>query len=120
MGYWPQQLNFTVWYATTGCGISREIFSDSNLQIPEQVKAFYPFHVYFTFHRILHQMGGVQNISALPDDPTLNQMDNKYNKASYKRLCAEFGVNPSTDFGFTNDSSHGLGSIYVWVTNSRP
>ena len=22
MSYWPQQLNFTVWCATTGCGIS--------------------------------------------------------------------------------------------------
>ena len=26
MKYWPQQLNFATWCATTGCGISRDIF----------------------------------------------------------------------------------------------
>ena len=46
MGYWPQQLNFAVFCATQGCGISREIF-DSGLDLSPQVRAFYRFHVYF-------------------------------------------------------------------------
>ena len=33
MKYWPQQLNFAVFCATQGCGISREIF-DSGIDIP--------------------------------------------------------------------------------------
>ena len=46
MGYWPQQLNFAVFCATQGCGISREIF-DSGLSLTPQIRAFYQFHVYF-------------------------------------------------------------------------
>jgi len=33
MKYWPQQLNFAVFCATQGCGVSREIF-DSGLDLP--------------------------------------------------------------------------------------
>ena len=47
MNYVPQQLNFAVFCATQGCGISREIF-DIALELSPQVKAFYKFHVYFT------------------------------------------------------------------------
>ena len=36
MNYWPQQLNFAVFCATQGCGISREIF-DSAPELPLQV-----------------------------------------------------------------------------------
>ena len=50
MGYWPQQLNFAVFCATQGCGISREIF-DSGLFLEPQIRAFYEFYVYFTVRR---------------------------------------------------------------------
>ena len=53
MGYWPQQLNFAVYCATQGCGISRQIF-DSGLVLTPQIRAFYQFHVYFTIRRILY------------------------------------------------------------------
>ena len=87
MSYWPQQLNFAVFCATQGCGISREIF-DSGLDLSPQVRAFYRFHVYFTVRRILFQMGGIQSISANPGDPTFNLSGNHYDVASYKRICA--------------------------------
>jgi len=54
--YWPQQLNFAVFCATQGCGISREIF-DSGVELPEQIRAFYKFHVYFTVRRIFFSDG---------------------------------------------------------------
>ena len=119
MRYWPQQLNFAVWCATTGCGISREIF-DNNYAMPENVRAFYKFHIYFTVRRILFQMGGIQSISALPGDPTFDQINNKYDVASYKRICNEFGVDPSSDFRFTRGENHGLGSVYIYVSNIGP
>ena len=80
MSSWPQQLNFALWCATTGCGISRNILfsSDSSLDLSPQLRSFYLFHVYFTVRRILYEMGGIQSISALPDDPTFNQKDNHY------------------------------------------
>ena len=115
MNYWPQQLNFAVWCATTGCGISREIFDEdhSKLSLTPNVLNFYLFHVYFTVRRILFQMGGIQSISALPGVPTFNQFDNKYDEASYKRICAEFGVDPSSDFRFTRGA-------YIYVSNVGP
>ena len=119
--YWPQQLNFAVWCTTTGCGISREIFDDNSaIPLPPNVRAFYKFHIYFTVRRILFQMGGIQSISALPGDPTFDQFNNKYDVASYKRICNEFGVDPSSDFRFTRGANHGLGSVYIYVTNVGP
>jgi len=38
--YWLQQLNFVVFCATQGCGISREIF-DRGIDLPPQIRAFY-------------------------------------------------------------------------------
>ena len=61
-------------------------------------------------------MGGIQSISALPDDLTFNQKDNHYDISSYKRICAEFGVDPSSDFRFTHGKNKGLGNVCIWVT----
>ena len=115
MDYWPQQLNFAVFCATQGCGISREIF-DSGLNLSPQVRAFHRFHLYFTVRRILLQMGGIQSISALPGDPTFNLSGNHYDVASYKRICAEFGIDPTSDFRFTSRKKHGLGDVYIGVS----
>ena len=113
MSYWPQQLNFAVWCATTGCGISREIFDKdhSTLGFLAQVYLFYQFYVYFTVRRILYQLGGIQSISALPGNPTFSQTNNKYDVASYKNIYAEFGINQSSDFRLTKGANHGLGSV---------
>jgi len=119
MKYWPQQLDFAVFCATQGCGISREIF-DSSVTLPEQIRAFYKFHVYFTVRRILFQMGGIQSVSALPGNPTFNPSGNNYGLASYKRLCAEFGIAPTSDFRFTGGKNHGLGNVYIGVTEHGP
>lgn len=75
MRYWPQQLNFVTWCATTGCGVTRELFDSdhTSLHIPKQIKSFFRFHVYFTIRRILYEMGGSQHIQALPDDTVFHQ-----------------------------------------------
>ena len=53
--YWPQQLNFAFFCATTGCGVSRRILfedkmrdgkndlTDSELILPPQVRSFFGF-----------------------------------------------------------------------------
>ena len=61
-------------------------------------------------------MRGIQSVSPLPGDPTLNQFDNKYDVASYKKTCAEFGIVPSSDFRYTEAANHGLGSVYIDAT----
>ena len=109
MKYWPQQLNFALYCATTASGISWEILRE----LSQQLRGFYRFHVYFTVRRILFEMGGIQSFSALPGDPTFNQTENKYDSPSFKRICAEFGIDPNTDFRFVRGQNHGLGYCYV-------
>lgn len=122
MSYWPQQLNFAVWCATMGCGVSRDLFDDDNAKtsLPESVRSFYLFHVYFTIRRVLFEMGGIQRIMSLPGDPNFDQKNNKYDIASYKRLCAEFGIKPTTDFRYKHGANGGLGNVWIWVTNVGP
>ena len=99
---------------TQGGGISHEIF-DSDFSLTPQIRAFYQFHVYFTIRRILYQLGGIQNISTLPGDPTFNQFNNHYDAPSYKRIYAEFGIDPSSNFRFTHGKNSGLGYVYVYA-----
>ena len=128
--YYPQQLNFAFFCATTGCGVSRRILfedkmrdgkndlTDSELILPPQVRSFFLFHVYFTVRRILFELGGVQNSLPLPGDPAFNQTENKYDIPSFERICAEFGISPNADFRFTRGDNHGLGSVFEYFTNS--
>ena len=128
--YFPQQLSFAFFCATTGCGVSRRILfedkmrdgkndlTDSELILPPQVRSFFWFHVYFTVRRILFELGGVQNSLPLPGDTAFNQTENKYDIPSFKRICAEFGISPNADFRFTRGDNHGLGSVFEYFTNS--
>ena len=128
--YFPQQLNFAFFAATTGCGLSRRILfeekmrdgkndlTDSELILPPQVRSFFWFHVYFTVRRILFELGGPQNSLPLPGDPAFNQTENKYDIPSFERICAEFGISPNADFRFTRGDNHGLGSVFKYFTNS--
>ena len=114
MRFWPQQLNFALWYPTTGCGVSREILFSSGSSL--NLNSFYLFHVYYTTRKILYEIGGIQSKGALPDDPVFNQKDNPYDIASYKRICAEFGIPPSTDFRYKKGANHGLGKVFINIT----
>ena len=128
--YYPQQLNFAFFCATTGCGVSRRILfedkmrdgkndlTDSELILPPQVRSFFWFHVYFTVRRILFELGGVQNSLPLPGDTAFSQTENKYDIPSFERICAEFGISPNADFRFTKGDNHGLGSVFEYFTNS--
>ena len=128
--YFPQQLIFAFFCATTGCGVSRRILfedkmrdgkndlTDSELNLPPQVRSFFWFHVYFTVRRILFELGGVQNSLPLPGDTAFNQTENKYDIPSFERICAEVGISPNADFRFTRGDNHGLGSVFEYFTNS--
>ena len=119
MNYWPQQLNFAIWCATTGCCVSSRLLfeDDGELRLPKQVRSFFWFHVYFTVRRILHEMGGIQNSVTLPGDDAFDQKKNPYDISSYKRLCNEFGISPSTEFRFYHGMNHGLGNVYIYYSN---
>ena len=62
-------------------------------------------------------MGGIQSIRALPGDPTFNDKDNPYDEVAYRRICAEFDMDPSSDFRFTFGQNRGLGYVFINYTN---
>ena len=113
MSFWQQQLNFALWCATTGCGVSCEmLFPSSGLNLSEQIRTFYQFHVYYTTRKVLYELGGIQSKHALPDDTIFKEDNSPYDVAAYKSICAEFGIDPSTDFRFTYGQNHGLATVY--------
>lgn len=87
---------------------------------PEQIKSFLIFLIYFTVRTILFEMGRIQSESALPDDPTFNQIKNNYDKPSFKGICVEFGISSGTDFRFKKGDNHGLRSVFIYVANFGP
>ena len=103
MKYCPQQLNFAVFCATLGCGTSREIF-DSGLSLYTTTdKGF------LSVSRVFYS-----EVDSVPATPTFNPLSN-HDVASYKRICAEFGIDPSSDFQFTHGKNNGLGNVYVYA-----
>ena len=101
--YWPQQLNFAVWCATCGCGISLVELD----RWPLIIQGFLKFHVYFTTRRVLYELG-----VPLPDESAFKQTDNVYTKSAFEALCNEFGV-VSADFRFKRGRNHGMGDVYI-------
>ena len=61
-------------------------------------------------------MSGIQSKNALPDDAVFKEENNPYDVAAYKRICAEFGIDPSTDFRYTRGKNGGLGTVYIWAS----
>ena len=105
--YWPQQLNFAVWCATCGCGVSLE---KSELY-PPIAQSFIKFHVYFTCRRVLYELG-----VPLPDETAFNQTDNTYTKSAFESLCNEFGLGKTPDFRWIRGRNHGLGDIFEYYS----
>ena len=101
--YWPQQLNFAVWCATCGCGISLEELE----RYPKIIQGFLKFHVYFTVRRVLYVLG-----VPLPDESAFSQTNNVYSNSAFESLCNEFGV-VNADFRFKKGRNHGMGNVYV-------
>ena len=100
--YWPQQLNFAVWCASCGCGISLKELD----KYPSIIQGFLKFHVYFTTRRVLYELG-----VPLPDESAFNQTNNVYTKSAFEALCNEFGV-VNADFRWIRGRNHGLGDIF--------
>ena len=100
--YWSQQLNFAVWCATCGCGVSLVELE----KWPKIISGFLKFHVYFTVRRVLYELG-----VPLPDQDAFDQTNNTYSKSAFEALCNEFGV-VNADFRWIRGRNHGLGDVF--------
>ena len=109
MQFWQNQLNFAVWCATTGCGVS----SQDHLSSADPLMcSLYHFHVYYQARRILKEIQ-----TPLPQDRAWSAFNNPYDRRAYERICNEFGVSPHTDWRIKGPN-HGLGQVYNYWTNN--
>ena len=75
MQFWQNQLNFAVWCATTGCGVSKE----DHLQHKDpMIRSLYRFHAYYQIRRILHDLE-----CPTPNNDEWNPLNNNINMGAY-------------------------------------
>ena len=113
MDFYQNQVNFAVWLATSGCGVSWRDHLDIDRPLARSV---FRFHVYYQVRRILEELQ-----APLPQDRAWSPFQNPYDRRAYERICREFGVDPATDWR-ANGPNHGLGQVYFYVsyTGYRP
>ena len=80
---WQTQLNFTVFCASSACGVSVE---HMNAKKP-MIRSIHRFHVYYHIRRILK----VTEIP-LPYENSFNQYNNPYNHEKFIKICGDYGV----------------------------
>ena len=80
---WQTQLNFTVFFASSACGVSVE---HMNAKKP-MIRSTYGFHVYYHIRRILKILE-----IPLPYENSFNQYNNPYNHEKFINICGEYGV----------------------------
>ena len=109
MQFWQNQLNFAVWCATTGCGVSVE---DHLTNDDEFLRSVYRFHAYYQIRLILEDMQ-----APLPFDDTWNAVNNSYDRKGYEKICTEFNISPNFDWR-VHGHNQGLGRVYTYWTNT--
>ena len=108
--WWQCQLNFAVWCATAGCGVSVE----DHLQATDLLLGcLYRFHVYFTTRCILEELR-----VALPGEKSHSWYLKTFDARAHKRLCSEFGVSAETDWRQKLD--HGCQGLRSWSIYVEP
>ena len=105
LDYWSEQLNFSVWGSTSGCGIGYDMLI--NTELPPMIVGFLRFHVIFTIRRILYELR-----APLPNDKIFNLTKNRWDKGSFERLRNEFQI-ISPDFRVRETINFDIDSLAV-------
>ena len=88
------QINCAMHCSTTACGISTEHLIAEN----DMLRSIYCFHVIFQIRKILNSLG-----VRLPYVDDFSPFNSQYSLESYRKLCYDFNVNPSTDWRYKYD-----------------
>ena len=112
LGFYQNQVNFAVWLATSGCGVSWRDHLDLDRPL---ARAVFRFHTYYQVRRILDELQ-----APLPQDQAWAPFQNPYDRRAYERLCREFSVDPSTDWRQKDSNSGGLGTVYQYNHGYQP
>ena len=105
MQFWQNQLYFTIWFVTSGCGVSK---LDHLKHKDPMIRSVFRFHAYYQIRRILNEMR-----CPLPTDSSRNACNNGIDMNAFERICAEFEISDknSADFRQKLDPSKGMGAI---------
>jgi hypothetical protein len=110
MRFWQNQLNFAVWCATSGCGVSVQDHLLSHYDFAPESRllalSIFRFHVYYQTRKILKLMQ-----CPLPSEDSWNAFDNPINMTNYQLICNEFDIEPSRDWRQHQSGNNGLGQM---------
>ena len=112
MQFWQNQVNFAIWCATAGCGVSAQ----DHLSAPDKlIRSLYLFHTYYQIRRILDEIQ-----APLPQDQVWDAFNNPYDRRAFERICNELDQQ-MVHFGATGGASFlHRGCALLAHTPSRP
>jgi hypothetical protein len=107
MSFYQNQLNFAVWCASSGCGVSVSEY----LQPKENlISSVFRFHIYYQTRKLLEEMS-----CSIPGESIFKEMDNRIDMLKFQKLCNEFDVK-NKDFRFKGGDNGGLGTMYNYFS----
>ena len=106
MQFWQNQVNFAIWCATAGCGVSAQDHLSASDKL---IRSLYLFHTYYQTRRILDEIQ-----APLPQDQVWDALNNPYDRRAFERICNEFGVPPNSDWRIRGPNN-GLGRVYFYA-----
>ena len=110
MQFWQNQLNLTIWCATSGCGVSK---LDHLKHKDPMIRSVFRFHAYYQIRRILNEMK-----CPLPTHRSWNPLNNGIDMNAFEQICNEFEVQNSADFRQKLDPSKGMGAIKYYTVHT--
>ena len=81
---WQTQLNFTVFCASSACGVSS---AHLNYTKHPMIRSVYHFYVYYHVRRILKKLQ-----VPLPHETSFNVAENPYTESEFFKICEDYGV----------------------------
>ena len=87
--FYQNQINFVVWCATSGCGVSYQHFNNPNVLL----SSFYGFHVYYQTRRLLKELA-----SPTSKENFWEPVNNNIDHEAYLKICREFHIDPNSDW----------------------
>ena len=110
MKCYQNQLNFCVWAATTGCGIS---FADHLNHSNPMIQTVYRFHVYFQVRKMLRELK-----VPLKHEHSHDAFNNPIDLRAYERICNEFDISTRIDWRQKMDKNKGMGNLYMYAVGN--
>ena len=104
LGMYTNCINFAVFCATSGVGISLEHFNSSQ----PLVSSIMRFHLYYHVRRILYLLK-----VKLPLEKGFNRYNTNYDKDAFREICADYGVEGDFRNGYIFSSFQGSQLTYL-------